>query len=595
MNRKELIKKYIEFFKNNNHKEIPNSSLVPENDPTVLFTTAGMHPLVPYLLGQKHPLGKRLVNVQRCLRTVDIEEVGDKTHGTFFEMLGNWSLGDYWKKKAIEYSFEFLTSLGFRKERLAITVFKGDKEIGVGGDKESIEIWRSLGIPNERIAHLGKKDNWWGPAGLTGPCGPCTEIFYWTGKEKAPKKYDPSNSKWVEVGNDVFMEYNKTKNGKYEKLNQKNVDFGGGLDRQLAILNNLDDIFKTEIYFPIIKKIEKISGKKYGRDKEITKSMRIISDHVKAAVFIIADGIVPGNVERGYVLRRLIRRAVRHGLKLELKNFVKEAAEPVFDIYDDYWHLKKEKEKILEEIEKEEKNFLETLEQGIKIFEKMVNIRGKRQIKKISGKDAFLLYQSYGFPVEMTKELAEEKKIKIDEKGFGEELKKHRELSRTASRGKFASGLADHSEKTVRLHTATHLLNEALRKVLGDNVKQRGSNINPERLRFDFSFDRKLTDEEIRKVEDLVNKKINQGLEVVKEEMGIEKALSSGAQSEFGSKYPSKVFVYTILDDSEKRGWFSKEICTGPHVKNTSEIGNFKIIKEEAVSAGVRRIKGVVE
>lgn len=710
MKRKELIERYIGFFKGKNHKEIPNSSLIPENDPTVLFTTAGMHPLVPYLLGQKHPLGKRLVNVQRCLRTVDIDEVGDKTHSTFFEMFGNWSLGDYWKKEAIKYSFEFLTGLGFKKEKLAVTIFKGDRKIGVSEDKESIEIWRSLGITNERIAHLGKEDNWWGPAGETGPCGPCTEIFYWAAKEKIPEKYDPANKKWIEIGNNVFMEYNKLKidtilvdainclidkerglneelanflrqtgkkivvvtnasekeiksflkdynfdvftlnknpektnldyfkqllnkhnfntekiiyfdhkeenlesakkagitniklyedneqikkwieknSFKYEKLPQKNVDFGGGLDRQLTILNNLDDVFSAEIFLPIIKKIEKISGKKYDEGEEIRKSMRIMADHVKAAVFIIGDGVISGNVEQGYVLRRLIRRAVRYGRKLGMKNFIKAIAESVFEIYDDYEHLQKEKDSILYELEKEEKKFLETLEKGIKIFEKIsVN-------KEISGKEAFLLYQSYGFPFEMTLELANEKNIKVNKNNFEDEFKKHQELSRKATIGKFKSGLADSSEQTIKLHTATHLLNESLRKILGEEIKQRGSNINPERLRFDFSFSRKLSNEEVKKVEKLVNNKIDEGLKVIKEEMPLKMALDSGAQAEFDHKYPDKVFVYTVIDNNESRGWFSREICTGPHVNNTIEIGGIKIIKEEAVSAGIRRIKAII-
>ncbi len=587
MNRKELIKKYIGFFKSKNHKEIPNVSLVPENDPTVLFTTAGMHPLVPYLLGEKHPLGKKLVNVQRCIRTVDIDEVGDKSHGTFFEMLGNWSLGDYWKEQAIKFSFEFLTKiLGLKKKRLAVTIFKGNKEIMVGEDEESIEIWRSLGVPNERIADLGKEDNWWGPAGETGPCGPCTEIFYWTGKGKAPRLYDPKDKNWVEIGNNVFMEYNKTKDNKYEKLKQQNVDFGGGLDRQLAIINNIDDIFKTELYLSIIKTIEKISGKKYGEKEEITRSMRIIADHVKATVFIIGDGVIPSNVEQGYVLRRLIRRVIRHGRKLGMKNFIKAIAEAVFEIYDDYKHLQKEKEKILDELEKEEKKFLETLEKGIKVFEKIIKNK-----KKLSGKDAFLLYQSYGFPLEIILELAKENRVIVDENEFREEERKHQELSRTESKGRFRSGLANSSMETTKLHTATHLLNEALRKILGNEVKQRGSNITPERLRFDFSFSRKLTDDEIKKVEDLVNEKIKQKLEVIREEMPLKKALESGAQAEFGHKYPKKVYVYTVLDNSEKRKWFSKEICTGPHINNTKKIGKFKIIKEEASSARVRRIK----
>ena len=568
MNRKELIKKYIDFFKSKAHKEIPNVSLVPENDPTVLFTTAGMHPLVPYLLGEKHPLGKRLVGIQKCIRTTDIDEVGDAFHHTFFEMLGNWSLGDYWKKEAIEMSFEFLTRiLKIPNEKINVTCFKGDKD--APKDVESENAWKFLGIKN--VKFLGKEDNWWGPAGETGPCGPDTEMFV--------------NS--FEVWNDVFMEYNKTKDRKFISLKQKNVDTGMGVERTLAILNKLNDNYMTEVWKPIIEKIEELSSRDYVKHQE---RMRIIADHVKASVFIIGDGVVPSNVEQGYVLRRLIRRAVRHGRKLGMKNFIKAIAESVFEIYDDYKHLQKEKEKILEELEKEEKKFLETLERGINVFEKLAKDK-----KRISGKDAFLLYQSYGFPLEMILELSKEKNIKTEEKDFEKELKKHQELSRTSSQGKFKSGLADESAETTKLHTVTHLLNEALRKILNNNIKQRGSNITPERLRFDFSFNRKLTEDEIKKVEDLVNEKIKQKLEVIREEMPLKKALECGAQAEFGHKYPEKVYVYTVLDNSEKRKWFSKEICTGPHVSNTKEIGKFKIIKEEASSAGVRRIRAVVE
>jgi len=583
--RQELIKKYIEFFKKQNHKEIPSSSLIPENDPTVLFTTAGMHPLVPFLLGQKHPLGKRLVNVQKCIRTVDIEEVGDNVHHTFFEMMGNWSLGDYWKKDAIKMTLEFVTKeLKIPKEKLAVSCFSGDRN--AGKDKESTEIWISLGIPKERIAFLGKEDNWWGPAGEYGPCGPDTEIFYYTGK-KVSKEFDPKDKKWVEIGNNVLMEYNKTKKG-YEKATQKNVDFGGGVERTLAILNGLDDNYQTSIFLPIIKEIEKISGKNYGQNKETTKAMRIISDHIKAATFILADPktIKPSNTEQGYVLRRLIRRAVRYGRNLGIKgNFTGKIAEKVIPIYPEYEELKNNKKFIIQELSKEESRFNETLEKGLKKFEEIIKV-GK---KEISGKDAFLLFQSYGFPVEMTQELVKEKGMKININEYNKEFQKHQELSRTATQGKFKSGLADNSEKTTKLHTATHMLNEALRIVLKDeNIRQKGSNINPERLRFDFNFPRKLTEEELKKVEDLINKKISEGLKVTREEMSLKEAIDSGAHGEFGVKYPEIVSVYTI----DK---FSKEICTGPHVSNTKEIGHFKIIKEESVAAGIRRIKAVVE
>jgi len=583
--RQELIKKYIEFFKKQNHKEIPSSSLTPENDPTVLFTTAGMHPLVPFLLGQKHPLGKRLVNVQKCIRTVDIEEVGDNVHHTFFEMMGNWSLGDYWKKDAIKMTLEFVTKeLKIPKEKLAVSCFSGDRN--AGKDKESTEIWISLGIPKERIAFLGKEDNWWGPAGEYGPCGPDTEIFYYTGK-KVSKEFDPKDKKWVEIGNNVLMEYNKTKKG-YEKATQKNVDFGGGVERTLAILNGLDDNYQTSIFLPIIKEIEKISGKNYGQNKETTKAMRIISDHIKAATFILADPktIKPSNTEQGYVLRRLIRRAVRYGRNLGIKgNFTGKIAEKVIPIYPEYEELKNNKKFIIQELSKEESRFNETLEKGLKKFEEIIKV-GK---KEISGKDAFLLFQSYGFPVEMTQELVKEKGMKININEYNKEFQKHQELSRTATQGKFKSGLADNSEKTTKLHTATHMLNEALRIVLKDeNIRQKGSNINPERLRFDFNFPKKLTEEELKKVEDLINKKISEGLKVTREEMSLKEAIDSGAHGEFGVKYPEIVSVYTI----DK---FSKEICTGPHVSNTKEIGHFKIIKEESVAAGIRRIKAVVE
>jgi len=582
MNRKELIKKYLEFYKSKGHKEIPNSSLIPENDPTVLFTTAGMHPLVPFLLGQLHPLGKRLCNNQRCIRTGDIDSVGNTYHHTFFEMLGNWSLGDYWKKEAVEYTFEFLTKkLKIPVEKLAITCFVGDEN--APKDTEAADSWLSLGIPEKRIAFL-KEDNWWGPAGKTGPCGPCTEQFFWKSNLPVPEKFNPQDSNWVEIGNDVLMEYNKNEKGEYLIAKQKNIDFGGGVERTIASLEGLDDNYLADMWLPIIKEIEKISKKKYGKEDGETRAMRIIADHIKASVFIIADGIVPSNTEQGYVLRRLIRRAVRYGRFLGIENFTQKIAVPVLKIYDDYEILKKNKKKILEELKKEEKRFLETLEQGIKVFEKLTE--GKKQL---SAKDAFLLYQSYGFPLEITKDLAKEKNIKVDEKGFAKENTKHQELSRTATEGKFKSGLADNSEIVTKMHTATHLLNEALRQVLKDkNIMQRGSNITPERLRFDFNFPRKLTEEELKKVEQVVNEVISKGMEVKREEMTVEQAKSSGAIGIFESKYGEKVSVYSI-------GNFSKEICAGPHVKNTREIGHFKIQKEESSAAGIRRIKAVLE
>lgn len=566
--RKELIKKYLDFFRSKGHSIVPSESLIPKNDPTVLFTTAGMHPLTPYLLGQKHPLGKRIVSVQRCIRTTDIDKVGDTYHHTFFEMLGNWSLGDYWKKEAIEWSFEFLTKiLKIPKERISATCFAGDKN--AEKDNESADVWRSLGI--KKIKFLGKEDNWWGPAGKTGPCGPDTEMFV----------------NEFEIWNDVFMQYNKTPEGRFLPLKQKNVDTGMGVERTLAILNGLDDDYQTEVWKPMIEKIEDISGKKYKGNEE---TMRIIADHIKAAVFIIADGINPGNTEQGYVLRRLIRRAIVKLRSLgRMDNQIHSIADMTYKIYPDYEDVQKGRKRIQDIIGNEEGRFSKTIEGGLIIFDKLI-----RNKNLLSGKDAFLLYQSYGFPIELTEELSRERKVKVDIKSFQKELEKHQNLSRTASAGVFKSGLADNSEKTIRLHTATHLLNEALRRVLGHEVKQRGSNITPERLRFDFSFPRKLTDAEIKEVERLVNKKISENLDVSREEISLKKAVNSGAQSEFGAKYPEIVSIYTVVDPKDKRGWFSKEICTGPHVKNTGEIGRFKIIKEESSAAGIRRIKAVI-
>jgi len=589
--RQELIKAFITFFKSKKHKEIPSSSLIPELDPTVLFTTAGMHPLVPYLLGQPHPLGSRLVDVQKCIRTQDIDEVGDEVHHTFFEMLGNWSIGNYWKKEAISYSFEFLTSvLQIPIEKLAVTVFEGDKD--AEKDTESEKIWLSLGIKKEHIAFLPKKDNWWGPAGETGPCGPDTEIFYWKSKKAAAKKFDPYNSNWVEIWNDVFMQYNKDKSEKFSPLKQKNVDTGMGVERTLAVLNNLEDNYQTQIFAPIIKEIELISGKKYGKSKKITRAMRIIADHIRAAAFILGDekGIKPTNMGQGYVLRRLIRRAIRYGKILEIKdNFTGKVAKSVLPIYPDYQELHRNHKFIQEQLEEEESRFAKTLENGLKKFNEIATD------KIITGKEAFLLFQSYGFPIEMTEELAEEKGIKVDLEEYNLEFQRHQNISRTAAAGAFKSGLADESETTRKLHTATHLLNEVLRRVLNQDIKQKGSNITPERLRFDFNFPRKLTEDEIKKIETLLNQKIKAALNVKREEIPLEDALESGAQAEFGAKYPELVSVYTIEDKKEKSGWFSKEICTGPHVSNTFELGKFRIIKEESVAAGVRRIKAIVE
>ena len=605
--RKELIKKYIEFFKAHGHKHIPSASLIPEDtsDTGVLFTTAGMHPLVPFLVGQKHPLGKRLVSVQKCIRTGDIEEVGDSTHHTFFEMLGNWSLGDYFKEEAIKFSFEFLTKeLKIPKEKLAVTCFKGDKTLKIEKDEESRDIWKKLGIPKERIAFLPKENNWWGPAGTTGPCGPDTEMFYWKSNSKpAPKKFDPAGKdgeEWVEIWNDVFMQYNKSseKNWKLEKLSKKNVDTGMGVERTVAILNGLEDNYLIDSFKPIIEEIEKLSNKKYssGSIEEI-KSIRIIADHVRAAVFILGEDkqIRPSNSDRGYVLRRLIRRAIRFGKKIDIPldgKLTSAVAKVVIKNYPDYPELQRNHKTIIEELESEEQRFLQTLEKGLKKFEEI-----SKQFKKIiPGKEAFLLFQSYGFPIEMTVELADESGIDVDLEEYNKEFKRHQDLSRTSSEGKFKSGLSDNSEMTKKLHTATHLLNETLRFVLKDKeIKQRGSNITPERLRFDFNFSRKLTEEEIKQIENKMNEIISLGLEITREEMLLSDALESGAQSEFGSKYPEMVSVYTIHKPNKKDDWYSKEICTGPHVDNTKELGKFKIIKEESSSAGIRRIKAVLE
>lgn len=636
--RKELIKKYIDFFKSKDHKEIPNSSLVPQNDPTVLFTTAGMHPLVPFLLGQKHPSGKRLVNVQRCIRTGDIDEVGDTCHHTFFEMLGNWSLGDYFKKEAITWSFEFITKeLKIPLERFAVTVFEGDKDSPK--DEESAKIWQSLGIKKERIAFLPKKDNWWGPAGNTGPCGPDTEMFYWSPNEIKPTKFDPKDKRWVEIWNDVLMQYLKDEKGNYIEAKQKNIDTGMGVERTLAVLNNLEDNYQTEVFLPIIKEIEKLSKKKYNiNEEDNTRAFRIIADHIKASIFIIADGVTPSNTERGYVLRRLIRRAIRYGHFLNIKqNFTTSLVDSILGIYEDYSELKKKRNQIITELDKEENRFRITIEEGLKQTEKIfsnktpidenkylklmknpnkASIIGRaldlrrenrlfsikepkitqEEIEKatITGEETFLLYQSYGFPIEMIDELAMAKGLFLSHQDFRNELLKHQELSRTASAGAFKSGLADNSEQTTKLHTATHLLNEALKQVLNkSDLHQKGSNITPERTRFDFNFDRKLTEEEIKKVQDWVNDIIKQELEVKREELKYTEAIKQGAKGEFGTKYPEIVSVYTILNEKGKP--LSKEICTGPHVKNTKELGHFKILKQESSSAGVRRIKAILE
>ena len=580
----ELKKKYLEFFKGKNHAILSSASLIPENDPTVLFTTAGMHPLVPFLMGEKHPLGKRLANCQKCIRTGDIDEVGDNSHLTFFEMLGNWSLGDYFKEEAINWSFEFLTSkkwLGFDPKRLHITLFAGDKD--APKDTGSEKIWLSLGIPKERIYFFPKEDNWWGPAGETGPCGPDAEMFIDTGKKKCGPDCKPGCrcGKYFEIWNDVFMQYSKTKDGKYDLLEQKNVDTGMGVERTAAMMQGKKNVYETEIFAPIIERIKELANIKEPDGKHI----RVIADHLRTATFILAEGrIVPSNIDQGYILRRLIRRSIRHGRLLGIeKNFITNIAKVVMEIHkEDYPYLNKNKAFIFKEMEKEEEKFSRTLEKGLRQFEKL------SKDGKISGKEAFILFSTYGFPAEMTEELAKEKGFKFDKKDFEEEFEKHQKISRKGAEKKFKGGLSDASYENSKLHTATHLLHQALREVLGGHVKQMGSNITPKRLRFDFSHDKKLTPEEMKEVEEKVNKKIKESIEVKKDDMTVDEAHKSGAVGLFANRYGEKVSVYSIGD-------YSKEICMGPHVKNTSELGHFKIVKEKSISAGVRRIKAVLE
>jgi alanyl-tRNA synthetase len=646
---RDLREKFLKYFQSKDHKIIPSASLIPDNDPTVLFTTAGMHPLVPYLMGEKHPSGSRLVSVQKCVRTSDIDEVGDNTHHTFFEMLGNWSLGDsprfgsrlaslaklageagYGKKEAIEYSWEFLTKiLKLDEKKLAITIFGGNEDVKQY-DQEAEKIWLDIGVQANRIAKIN--DNWWGPAGLTGPCGPDTEMFYWVGQGE-PKTFDPEDKNWVEIWNDVFMEYNKiVKPDKQEKYNrlylenkpipldffeyiplkQKNIDTGMGFERTLAVLNGLDDNYRTELFWPLIKEIEKLSGKKYEDDRpEVDrplgdkKAFRIIADHIRSAVFIMGDakGISPNNKDQGYVVRRLIRRAIRFGKELGIENnFTVDLAKKIINQYQDICsELNKNSKFILDELEKEENKFKQTLERGLKELNKfIVNYKGSVKEFVINVEDLVTLYQTYGFPIEMSFE--ELDNLRISNGGiaiqqdvkdsfiklFKNEMLKHQELSRTASAGMFKGGLADDKENTKKHHTAAHLLLQALRQVLQADIVQKGSNINEERVRFDFSYADKLTPEQIKQVEDLVNEQIRKKLPVTCQEMTLTEAKKYGALGSFEEKYGDKVKVYTV-------DGFSKEICGGPHVNNTSELGEFKIIKEESSSAGVRRIKAVLK
>jgi alanyl-tRNA synthetase len=639
MTAKELRQKYLEFFKLRGHAIIPSASLIPEHDPTVLFTTAGMHPLVPYLLGEKHPAGKRLVDVQKCIRTGDIDEVGDYRHLTFFEMLGNWSLGDYFKKEAIEWSWEFLTDkkwLGLEPQRLYITVFMGDQNSPI--DRVAIDEWQKqfakadiqaeicsyntpiAGNKNYRIFPLPAKDNWWGPAGQTGPCGPCSEMFYDVAPQDGllQKTFDEeiNGGRLMEVWNDVFMEFNKNAEGRYEKLVQKNVDTGMGVERTTSVLNGKTDTFDNELFWPIFQKIEELSGKKYnsfqpplnlrgGEEGGVTRAMRIVADHLKAATFILAEGLEPSNVERGYVLRRLIRRAVRYGMQLGINEiFTFKVANVVIDVYHDiYSELQNNQAFIEEQLVREEEKFTKTIERGLKEFENYYqagivrNGKYDNLPKQMRGRVLFELVTTHGFPRELIEEELKKRGMEGDWIDFEEEMKKHQELSRAGAEQKFKGGLADHSERVIEYHTAAHLVLAALRRVLGDYVSQKGSNITVERLRFDFSHPQKMTSEEIKKVEDLVNEKIAADLLVKMEEMSLEEAKAQGATGVFESRYGERVKVYTIADPETSSGLvpFSREICGGPHVERTGILGKFKIVKEESSSAGIRRIKAILE
>lgn len=578
---------YINFFISKDHKQIPSSPVVPENDNTVLFNTAGMQPLTPYLKGQPHPLGTRLVDYQKCVRTNDLDAVGDTTHHTFFEMLGNWSLGDYFKKESITWSFEFLTQvLNIPVEKLAVTVFKGNEL--VPRDDESAEIWKSLGIPESRISFLGVDDNWWPNMEMHGPCGPDTEIFYWRSEDPVPDEHDPEDDRWVEIWNNVFMQYNHDENG-FTPLEHQNVDTGMGVERTTAILEGVTDNYLSSIFRPYISLIEEYSGKKY--EGEFMPSMRIIADHIRAITIIIGEnsGVKPSNTDQGYIVRRLLRRAIRHENKLGIdvnSDFLSKLVSMIIDDYKEYYpELETNRETTLSIIEAEKNKFTRTLEKGLKEFNKVVDSANGI----IEGEVAFHLYDTYGFPIELTVELAGEKGLKVDEEGFEAKFKAHQELSRAGAEGKFKSGLSGTGEIETRYHTATHMLNAALKIVLKNpDIHQMGSNITEERMRFDFNFDRKLTEEEKTELENLINSWIREDLTVTKEEMNKADAVASGAEAMFIEKYPDIVTVYTI-------GTVSKEICTGPHVEHTGELHHFKIKKEEASSAGVRRIKAILD
>jgi alanyl-tRNA synthetase len=593
MQSEELRQKFLDYFKESGHAIIPSYPVVPENDPSVLFTTAGMHPLVPYLMGEAHPLGKRLVDSQKCLRTVDIDEVGDSSHLTFFEMLGYWSLGDYFKKESIKYTFDFYTKvLGFDKDKISVTVFEGDDDAPF--DEESYVTWRDeIGIPEDRIYKYNKKENWWGPAAETGPCGPDTEMFIDTGLPKCSDDCGPACDceKYIEIGNNVFMEYFKNVEGKFEKLEQKNVDVGIGLERQVMFAQGKKSVFETDLFAPIVDKILELSAN-YNEEK--VKSVRIIADHLRAATFVLAERVEPSNIDRGYIVRRLIRRAIRHGRTLGIEgNFTAIIAKEVINkMGTTYPELKENEAIIYDELTKEEEKFRKTLENGLRKFNQIISEGNKKQV---TGREAFDLFQTYGFPVEITVEIAAESGITVDVPGFEKEFKEHQDLSRKGAEQKFKGGLGDDSEETVRYHTAAHLTLEALRRVLGPHVSQRGANITAERMRFDFSHPEKVTPEQIAEVETMVNEMIAAKLPVLETISTVDEAKGNGATGIFDSKYGEKVKVYTIGGDLFSDEAFSKEICGGPHVKNTGELGHFKIKKEESSSSGVRRIKAVLE
>jgi alanyl-tRNA synthetase len=580
---------YLKFFKDRGHSVIASASLIPEDDPSVLFTSAGMHPLVPYLLGQPHPEGTRLTDVQKCIRTTDIEDVGDTTHLTFFEMLGNWSLGDYWKKEAITWSYEFITSkkfLALDPDKLSVTVFAGDEDSP--RDDEAAEVWRSVGVPDERIYFLGKEDNWW-IAGNSGPCGPCSEMFIEV--DEIPKcgpdcRPGCNCGHFVEIWNDVFMMYDKSEDGKYTPLGQRSIDTGMGVERTAAMLQGVPSVFDTEAFVPLIEKIKELSPLEEFSDDEDTL-IRIIADHVRSAVMIMADDrhIAPSNVEQGYIVRRLLRKAIHSADRLNIeKGFMIDLTEIVVDMFKDiYKEVLRNKEFVIKNLQAEEQKFRKTLRKALNRFEKIFGETGN-----ITGEDAFLLFTSFGLPLEMTRDLAEERGIVIDMKEFTKQFEEHREKSRTATQGKFKGGLADHSEKITKLHTATHLLQAALRKVLGNEVTQNGSNITEERLRFDFTFSRKLTAEEIKEVENMVNDVIHQNLEVKQSFMRYDDAIAKGALAFFKENYGEEVSVYSV-------GSFSMELCGGPHAEKTGQLGKFKIAKQKKIGAGIVRIRAVLE